>query len=554
MVKKPETVLERIMYYNPEDCVALDSLEDQEGLETELGKIFDFFQAHELRPGDKNCSHLNYGGIARSWYSTLSGRYLFESDSIPSLHAAAVRLAQLGVPLQLVECRDGRLDVFPLYFDLDVKLSATDDYEALEKELIDENEGFRFFKIIAKIINLIYPKVGDLVLFSSSGINRTSLKTGESEEPAVISKVSLRLVFPDLAVDKDRAHLIWQYLTVRLVSLCREETPIPYIRSLQKRLKQFSVVNSFEKVIDESVVRCRHGVRMIFNDKIEKGRSVGRIFKPLCVLTPSMGLDDNKISSLSISRRPLLANSGTVSREEAQADQLDWLRLGSILTPFLNHSGLTEWNRPNVRSTTRVTRTGPGGSSLALSNLSTADAARAAARAGTHRRRGFAESEKCQDPKTAQYIWSSGTLSEFKFRLPVGIEAVFEKNPNGSLTWRIAKRCHNWISFCETTKMINASAPSVDTLNQLVRIIRKIPGVVPASSTAPSLAVPNEKQEVMLKVIHDFAAEEEGELTVAQDDVVLIFSEDDGSGWVGVKRLKDGAQGYVPAVYLGPIV
>jgi hypothetical protein len=284
---------------------------------------------------------------------------------------------------------------------------------------------------------------------------------------------------------------------------------------------------------------------MIFSDKIEKGKSVGRIFRPLLILTPTLGPDDNKIASLSISRRPL----------GDAVDQLDWLRLGSILTPFFNHAALTEWNRPNVRSSTRVTKTGPGGSSLALSNLSTADAARAAARAGTYKRRGGFESEKPQEPKTAQYVWSHGTVSEFKFRLPVAIEAIYEKSQEGlCLTWRIAKRPSNWISFNETTKQIHASAPSVDTLDQLIRIIRRIPGVVPVGSVAPALALkqPTEETAKLFKVINDFSAEEDIELSVQKDDVVVIFNEDDGSGWVGVKRVKDEAQGYVPTVYLTP--
>lgn len=560
MVKKPETVLERIMHYNPESCVALDALENQEGLEDELSKIFDFLQAHELRPGDKNCSHLNYGGIARSWYSTLSGRFLFEADSIPTLHASAVRLANLGVPLQLVECRDGRLEVFPLYFDIDVKIPVSEDFQTIEKELLDEEEGFRFFKIIAKIINLVYPKIGDMVLFSASGIDNQPLVAtppASADEPKESEdfgskKVSIRMVFPDIIVDKDRAHLIWQYLTVRLVSLCREDTPIPHIRALQKRLKQLSLANSLEKVIDETVLRCRHGVRMVFNDKIDKGKPVGRIFKPLMVLSPVVGSDDNKISSLTVTRRP----SCSSEKEELTADQLDWLRLGSILTPFLNHACLTEWNRPNVRTTTRVTRTGPGGSSLALLNLSTADAARAAARAGgTFRRRGGPDMEKSsEEPKTIQYVWSEGSLAEFKLRFPVLIDAVFEQNQNGTLTWRLAKRRNNWISFSETTKLIQASAPTVDTLNQLIRIIQRMPGAVEEGAAAPRLYETKEKVEKTLLVVHDFSAEDHGELSVFKDEVVIVFSEDDGSGWIGVKRVKDGAQGYVPAVYLGPVV
>jgi hypothetical protein len=81
-----------------------------------------------------------------------------------------------------------------------------------------------------------------------------------------------------------------------------------------------------------------------------------------------------------------------------------------------------------------------------------------------------------------------------------------------------------------------------------------MPGAVEEGSAAPRLHETREKEEKSLLVIHDFSAEEQGELSVAKDDVVIVFSEDDGSGWIGVKRVKDGAQGYVPAVYLGPVV
>ena len=545
-----ETVLDRIMHYQAEECVSLDGVEDKESLRSELELIFQFFQKHELRPGDKNCSHVNYGGVARTWYSTVSGRYLFDTDVLPTLNKAIVRLAEVGVPLQLVECRDTRLDVFPLHFDIDVKLQ---DDEAgtmwnpaeIETEIVDEENGFRFFKIFAKILNLIYPKIGEMVVYSASGVSR-----GDT-----VGKVSFRIVFPNIVVDKERAPMIWRYITTRLTNLAREDTAVPYIRTLQKRLRQVSPANTYEKVVDESVFRCRNGVRMIFNDKIEKGKTTARIFKPLFSLVPEIGADD-KISAMVVERKP---TTSTVP-DDITADNLEWLRLGSLVTPSLSHAVMTEWTRPNVRNTSRVTKTGPGGSSLALTNMTAADAARAATRAtgGVMRRRaGFQNQASKEDgqPVLASFVWPSGTVSEFRRRMPVGVDAQFEQSQDGTITWRIAKRRNNWISFNETSKCIEASAPSNDTLNQLSRIILKIPTAKATAQTAPVVdthAV-EPRVEKKYRVNQNFEAEGDGELDVNVGDIVVIVT-DDGSGWTAVRRLCDGREGFVPGVYIEEVV
>ena len=553
MTKAEETVLERIMHYQQEAAVALDAVEDKETLKSELDQIFSFLRKYELRIGDKNCSHINYGGIAKTWYSALSGRYLFDTDALPTLNNAIVKTARIGVPLQLVECREDRLELFPLHFDIDIKIQADENgvlkytFSEIENEIIDEESGFRFFKIFAKIINIVYPTVGDMVVYSASGENRLSTPVDQSGIPSslVSSKVSFRVVFPTIVVNRQRAHKVWVHVVQKLQDLSREDTNIPFIRQLQKRLKQLSPANGFERVIDETVLKCRNGVRMIFNDKIERGQTAGRIFKSLFVLSPEMGTDA-KITQLNVSRRP--------TGEEA--DDLDFLRMGSLVTPSLSHAVLSEWNQPATRNTSRVTKTGAGGSSLALINLTTADAARAANRAGTTRRKGWNTNQNFgteSTPLSAEYSWSSGSCSEFKKRMPVGIEAQFEQSLDGTVTWRITKRRNNWISYSDSTKSIQLMAPDSDTLRQITGIVQRFPNIEAIASTAtipaPQVAPPTVRRERVFRVKQTFKGQEEGELDIEAGETVILIS-DDPTGWTGVKRVRDGHQGFVPRVYL----
>lgn len=517
-MSKLESALDRVIFYHPKECVALAVVEDKEGLKAELEEIFRFFTEREIRQGDKTkvITHVNYGGVARTWYSSTSGRFHIDVDSLATFQRTIVRLARLGVPLQLVECRE-KLELFSLYLDVDIKLSESVNAPSeIEKEILDEKTGFRFFKIIARIVNIVYPDMGELLVFSATGG----------------AKVSFRLVFPSVVVDKDRAVTVREFLVQKLFNLSREESTVPFVRTFQKRLLLFSPSNHYRNVIDETAIRCRHGVRMIFNDKIEGGKGAGRIFRPLFSLKGVVA--EEKLEGLEVSRIP-------VNSEE---DDLWWLQTGSLVTPSLSHAKLSDWKRPNVRSS-RVTRTGPGGSSLALTNMTTSDAVKAASRFD---RAGAPSSSSV----SCQFDWPVGTVALFKRRIPPGIDAELETGEGGSITWRLTKRRSNWISFNEATKVLEASAASADMLRQMTRIVDKFPQVTKRTlvERAPQLAIVEKPKERVFRVLKDFSGQaEEGELTIVQGELLVLLSTDD-SGWAAVRRLASGEQGYVPGTYI----
>lgn len=531
---KEETVLERVMRFEPEAAVILDTVEDKEALRSDLEKIIDFMHAHELRPGDNKFSHINYAGVARTWYSSLSGRYTFNADALPMLYSSMVKLAELGIPLQLVECRDGRLAVFPLHFDVDVKISSEGpDPATIESEMIDSVEGFRFFKTIVGLLMSIYPEVGELLVFSASGTTRAAPDSSPQK------KVSFRLVFPDVIVDKERGQLIWQFLTSRLTALSSEESQFPYVRNLLKRLRQLSAVNdSFQRVIDESVIRCKHGVRMPFSDKIERGHSAGRVLKPLLALKAVKSVDNEK----------------NITLEKIElSDQLQWLELGALTTPSLKHASLTEWNRPSVRSTARVTKTGASGSSLALTRLTTADAARAAERADQRRRYQTGAFKENSEPVVAKYVWPSGSVAEFKRRLRIGLEKVFEENEQaGSVVWRNPKRRNNTVSFNDNNKEIVVTAVNQDGVEYLVRLmadLKDLKRAGAAQNKSPQVQVNSGLKQI--KVVATFDAVDQGEVSVKEGEIVGLVQQEDDQ-WSTVRK-QDGFQGFVPTDYLQPI-
>ena len=534
-----ESVLERIMRLEPQSAVVLDAVDDKVQLELDLERIVDFLHRHELRPGDSKFSHINYQGIAKTWYSSLSGRYAFPPEALPMLYASMVKVAGLGIPLQLVECKDGRLSVFPLHFDIDIKLASVYDPEAIEKEMVDAAGGFRFFKAIAGALRNHYNSLGDIVVFTASGTTRASSEVVETISPQ--KKVSFRIVFPEVVVDKERGQLIWQTVSSKLMSMSADESQFPYMHSLLKRLRQLSAANeSFMRVVDESVIRCKHGVRMPFSDKVEKSRSAGRVLKPLIILRFEREDENATVPTMIVVKRP----TGT-------DDGVEWLEKGALSTPSLRHALLTDWTRPNVKTTSRVTKTGASGSSLALARLTAVDAARAAERANNRRTAAASDSE----PMTSSFLWEDGTTAEFKRKLVVGIDRNFDEDTEGFVVWRNPRRPSDFVSFNAQTKIISLSAGNQLRADNLKRALSDIQQNLRVSFGDVERAAPKvvtvDAANKRMTVIANFVATDEGEVSIAEGDIVTMLEIGDQQ-WSYVEK-ADLSKGYVPFGFLEPL-
>jgi hypothetical protein len=535
------TVFDRIIQYHPEMASLLTS--EHKSL---IESAFDFFQTRECRPGDRlSHTHVNYGGVARSWYSSISGRFNIAPDALVELYMYVVKLWQLGLPLQLVECRE-RLSVFPLYLDIDVKMPpgmAESDCLAFEQtEFFDKD--YRIFRLISRLLHHVYPTEAEKTL--SIAVFSATRRMG-STAPATAPKVSLRLVFPNLIVDKDRAVLLREFLVDKLNYLSRDENTSTMVRSLKSKLIKMNPNNHFRNVIDETAIRCRHGLRMLFNEKTVNGVPVGRVFVPVVLVEPVLTeLKKDRIESIKSVKK--------YAENESIDAMVEWIRIGSLATPTLSHQcELTQWREAPVVRPSRTTRTGPGGSSLALSNFTTNDAVRAANR---FREEKAAPSLTC----TAQFEWPEGSIPLFKRRIPIGLDGDTEILSD-TITWKLTKKRTNWISFEESKKIITVSAPSSDALKQLIRIVEKFPNVtivktsvpqatLPPRPAAPQITTPTRK--TILRVLKSLVGEGEGELTCEQNDELELVDPhlcDDPNEWIAVKTTS-GLEGYVPRSYV----
>jgi hypothetical protein len=287
---------------------------------------------------------------------------------------------------------------------------------------------------------------------------------------------------------------------------------------------------------------------MVFCDKAttSEGTLIGRPLIPVasCIGTVKDGEDGKKkLNSLTIEKESI----GT------PADDIEWIRLGSLRTPTLRHcTELTEWVRsPPVRSN-HTTRTGPGGSSLCLTKMTIGDAVKAANRFKRDTRTNHPSPSST--PQPVGYKWTDGTIESFRKRLPIGISGEFI-GEDDVCKWQLEGGAY--VSFDEKFSNMNIFSTDIEETKFLCRMVeRRFPQIefiaqAPTKDKVPE-RVPQVTKQRSFKLLKNFVAEEPGELTVDEGEEVVFLSAD-ASGWTAVRHAKTGKIGYVPATYIREI-
>jgi hypothetical protein len=225
----------------------------------------------------------------------------------------------LGIPLTLAEKRTPEFK-----FIQDISIWGTKSHTFSADELVAVDGGF--MNVLGKALGEIYPQSEflDVVIFDATGLSRT--------EGAM--KTSVRLVWKDIVVDRERALQIHQYVIQRFNEEANEQ-----IRKLSITLKEFNMDNSWDNVFSATVYTAgNHSLRMPLNDRVSKRplqRPERRAFKPVCVARCSykegalMGLDlicDHSLPNI---------------------DAHDWVKIGSIRCDI--STTLTRWKQPVLK-------------------------------------------------------------------------------------------------------------------------------------------------------------------------------------------------------------
>lgn len=305
-------------------------LESLEADPTVLEEIRDFMLAHEA-DNARTASH-NVLENYPDWWTR--GRRApvglqFEQEELDQLFRHAGTLYGLGIPLTIAE---RRTPSFRLFQDIEA-WGSRDAAVGLEQMIGPDCELAR---LIGKIMGEVFPGRDflDAAVYDATGMSQTK----------GIKKTSLRLVWPGLVVDSDRAARIRDLLVHKLTAASAAGGPIADLEAL---LREHSNQNAWHSVFGDAAYGSRSSVRMVLSDRVSPlplRAPEKRPFAPVGVLRFSFIDGKMKIEWLC---------------SQAELDNSEWLKIGSLRQG--DGTALTEWTAPS----------GPGGASAPATGLRT---------------------------------------------------------------------------------------------------------------------------------------------------------------------------------------
>jgi len=299
--------------------------------EADVARAENYMTFLQQTAASKPGTHVFWGGTR---YLNKTGSYLdvqTEEDK-EQLNDIIQQFYNWGRPLPLCEIlpKDGK---FKLFLDLEIACGDDADVETANK-LVDETDGLLsvIMKEIAKFFNEIQQV--DAALFRSCG-------TGTDG----IAKSTNRLHFPQIVVDKEGLWNVMLMLVSKLEKMTWEdETEYdPKIRGLKDRLQRLDQSNTFRNVVSQNGIVSKWGVRMPLCDKLTEKPYSQPVDRPLDPI-----------------RLERYTPTGSETYPKDTMEERDWVKLGSITCEA--NVELTEFDPTKIVRSTRMLRTGPGGS------------------------------------------------------------------------------------------------------------------------------------------------------------------------------------------------
>lgn len=307
----------------------------KEGLQAESGQLVEiasFLNSHHAETA-KDATHLILENYPDWWVSgKVGGRrappglYLEHgSQDEEELFKHAATLFGLGMPLTIAERRS---PTFRLFQDIDVWGSADD---AMQVDALLSPESC-FISVLGKAIGEVFPPSGgnqflDASIYDASGTSQTK----------GLRKTSLRIVWPAIAVDADRALRFRDFLISRLQAAAAAEDG-GAMADLEVQLRQHNAQNSWHGVLGDAAYGQRSAVRMPLSDRVSPlplRAPEGRPFRPVGVFR-FLYAGEGKKASMKVE---WLCRQG-------ELESADWLKIGSVRLE--DKAALTEWIVPSL--------------------------------------------------------------------------------------------------------------------------------------------------------------------------------------------------------------
>ena len=110
---------------------------------------------------------------------------------------------------------------------------------------------------------------------------------------------------------------------------------------------------------------------------------------------------------------------------------------------------------------------------------------------------------------------------------------------------------HVFLELVRPSKSLDLHAGAKDTAQEIVATLGEIAGRAKGEGLKEIMAAASGGSlQKKGKVMHDFMAQDDDEVTVAVDDEVIILDDTKSEDWWNVRRLKNGKEGVMPSSYI----
>lgn len=109
---------------------------------------------------------------------------------------------------------------------------------------------------------------------------------------------------------------------------------------------------------------------------------------------------------------------------------------------------------------------------------------------------------------------------------------------------------HVFLELVRPSKSVDFHAGAKDTAEEIVAALGELAGAVRAEGLREVIMAGQGRELRKGKMLYDFMAQGEDEVTVADGDEVLILDDSKSEDWWQVRRLKNGTEGVVPSSYV----
>ncbi|PSR81601.1 hypothetical protein BD289DRAFT_489168 [Coniella lustricola] len=109
---------------------------------------------------------------------------------------------------------------------------------------------------------------------------------------------------------------------------------------------------------------------------------------------------------------------------------------------------------------------------------------------------------------------------------------------------------HVFLEFVRPSKSVDFHAGAKDTAEEIVAALGELAGAVRAEGLREVIMAGTSRDLKKGKMLYDFMAQGEDEVTVADGDEVIILDDMKSDEWWQVRRVKNGQEGVVPSSYV----